>query len=118
MSTYTHTDPPTESGTTRDQRRHDAREYVHQLRVFYIHACVFAGSMVVMFVVNLATNAAAGITGEWWAWWSSWALLGWGLGVSIHGLVVRMARPRAPGPTWEERQVDKILSPEEAAPSR
>ena len=64
------------------------------------------------------TTTAAGIIGVWWAWWSAWALLGWGLGVSIHGLVVRMSRPRGSGPTWEERQIEKVLSSEEAAPSR
>ena len=118
MSTATHANPPTETGTTDNQHRDAAWEYVQQLRVFYVHASVFAGSMVIMFVVNLATNAAAGITSEWWAWWSAYALLGWGLGVSIHGLVVRMSRPRSSSPTWEERQIDRILSPEEAAPSR
>ncbi|MGB9358826.1 MAG: 2TM domain-containing protein [Acidimicrobiia bacterium] len=118
MSTTTHADPPTDTGTTDDQRREDAREYGEQLRVFSVHACVFAGSMVIMLVVNLATNAAAGIIGDWWAWWSAYALLGWGLGVSIHGLVVRMSRPRGSGPTWEERQIDKILSSEESAPSQ
>jgi hypothetical protein len=57
---------------------------------------VFAISMVVIFIVNLALNAATGITGEWWAWWSALALVGWGLGVTVHGLVVRTSRsPRS-----------------------
>ncbi len=98
---------------TDDQRREDAREYVRQLRAFYIHASVFAGSMVVIIAVNVAVNVAAGIADEWWAWWSVWALLGWGLGVTIHGLVVRMSRSGGVfGPAWEEQQVDRILSSE------
>ena len=104
---------------TDDQRREDAREYVRQLRAFYVHAGVFAGSMVVIIGVNAAVNVAAGIAGEWWAWWSVWALLGWGLGVTIHGLVVRMSRPGGVlGPAWEEQQVDKILSSKDAKPPR
>ena len=101
-----------------DQRREHAREYVRQLRAFYIHATVFAGSMVVIIVVNLAVNLAAGIAGEWWAWWSMWALLGWGIGLAIHGLVVRMSRPDGGvfGPRWEEEQVSRILSSEETDP--
>ncbi|MGI9641506.1 MAG: 2TM domain-containing protein [Acidimicrobiia bacterium] len=104
---------------TDDQRRQDAREYVRQLRAFYIHASVFAGSMVVIIAVNVAVNVSAGIADEWWAWWSVWALLGWGIGVTVHGLVVRMARPGGIlGPAWEEQQVDKILSSEDIQPHR
>ena len=71
----------------------DAAELHLQQRLAYqLHARVFAASMVLIFAVNLALNAAAGLLGEWSAWWSGWALLGWGLGVSVHGIVVRMAR--------------------------
>ena len=95
MTTSNHTGPPAAAGTPEDKRREEAWQYEYQLRVFSIHAVVFAVGMVIIFVVNLATNAAAGITGEWWAWWSAWALLGWALAVAIHGLVVRMSRPQS-----------------------
>lgn len=68
--------------------------HLRQRRAFHVHAIVFSISMVVIFTTNLAINAAAGIVGEWWAWWSVAALLGWGLGVTVHGLVVRLARPQ------------------------
>ena len=114
MST-TNTDQSTPSaGSPGDQQRQDAAAYVQQLRAFSIHGAVFAISMVGLFVVNLATNTSAGIAGEWWAWWSAWALLGWGLGVAVHGLVVRMARPQRPGSVWEERQINKLLASETA----
>jgi hypothetical protein len=93
-----------------DQRRQDARLQVQQLRAFYVHVGVFAGSMVVIFLVNLVVNLAAGIAGEWSAWWSIWALLGWGLGVAVHGLVVWASRARILGSEWEDEQVDKILA--------
>ncbi len=94
-----------------DERRVEAaRRYVQQLRDFYIHATVFAGGMVIIFLVNLATNVAAGIAGEWWAWWSAWAFVGWGLGIAVHGLVVRLNRPGVSSSTWEQRQIDKALS--------
>jgi hypothetical protein len=68
--------------------------------------------MVIIFTVNLATNAAAGILGRWSAWWSIWALVGWGIGLAIHGLVVRLARPVTSASTWERRQIERIRSPE------
>jgi hypothetical protein len=69
------------------------RQRTHEQRVFRVHAAVFAGCMVVIVLVNLALNAVAGITGEWWAWWSALALVGWGLGLTVHGLVVRAGSP-------------------------
>lgn len=95
MSTANLANPPAEPGTTHDQPTEDARLHAHQRRAFHLHASVFGVSMVLIFVVNLAINAAAGITGEWWAWWSVVAMLGWGLGVTVHGLVVRMSRPQS-----------------------
>jgi hypothetical protein len=67
--------------------------YGQQLRAFQIHAAVFAAGVVLVFLVNLIINVAAGTTGRWSAWWSGWAVIGWGLGIGVHGLVVRLSRP-------------------------
>ena len=118
MATTNHNDPPTPAATTDDHRREEARQYVHQLRAFYIHATVFAVGMVIIFVVNLAVNMAADLTGEWWAWWSIWALIGWGVAVAIHGLVLRMSRPNSSTSSWEQKQIDKILAEDDGEPLR
>ena len=110
--------PPTPAGTPGDQRTEEARQYVQQLRVFYTHATVFAVVMVIIFLVNLAVNIAANLTGEWWAWWSGWAFLGWGIGVAIHGLVVRISRPKRSTSSWEQKQIDKILADDDGGPLR
>lgn len=65
----------------------------HQRKAFHIHATVFAATMVLIVIVNLLVNLTAGITGDLGAWWSAWALLGWGIGITVHGLVVRLNRP-------------------------
>lgn len=70
-----------------------ARTYANELQVLRVHAAVCAAGLVAIVVVNLATNLAAGIADHWSAWWSVWAVLGWSLGVAVHGLVVRLARP-------------------------
>lgn len=69
------------------------RGHTHQRRAFHLHATVAAGCVLMIGVVNAALNAAAGILDEWWAWWSILALVGWSLGLSVHGIVVRLARP-------------------------
>ncbi len=91
------------------EREQAARRYVEQLRAFYVHAGVFAAGMLVMFTVNLLTNLSAGIAGEWTAWWSAWALLGWGVGIAVHGLVVRLNRPSFSPSTWEQQQIERML---------
>lgn len=91
------------------EREEAARRYVEQLRAFYVHAAVFAVGMLVMFAVNLLTNLSAGGAGDWKAWWSVWALIGWGAGIAVHGLVVRLNRPSLSATTWEQRQIDKLL---------
>jgi len=105
----TATDAPGQVEPGADEREDAARRYVHQLRVFHVHAAVFAGSMAVNILVNLLVNLSAGIAGEWSAWWSIWALIGWGAGISVHGCVVRLNRPALSASTWEQRQIDRIL---------
>lgn len=104
MSTPSNTHPPATPVTSDDERREEAREYTQQLRAFQIHAAVFAAGMVVIFLVNLLTNIAAGITGQWSAWWSGWALIGWSLGIAVHGLVVWLQRPGRPSQVWDGQQ--------------
>ena len=68
-------------------------DHPHQVRAFQAHAGVFAATMVLIFAVNLSVNLSAGIAGQWSAWWSVWALIGWSLGLAVHGLVVFLAKP-------------------------
>ena len=100
---------PTQIFQEADEREKASRRYVQQLRVFYVHAAVFAGSMTINLAVNLFVNLQAGIADEWSAWWSIWALIGWGAGIAVHGLVVRLNRPSLSSSTWEQRQIDRIL---------
>ena len=93
-----------------DDARLAAQQWVQQLRVFYAHAGAAAACLTIIFFVNLATNLAAGIAGEWSAWWSGWALIGWSAGLAVHGLVVRLNRPNAAASSWEQQQIDKVLT--------
>lgn len=70
------------------RRERVAPLHADQRRAFHVHTGVFAAGMVVIFVVNLAINVVAGIADQWSAWWSAWALIGWSLGLAVHGFVV------------------------------
>jgi hypothetical protein len=87
-----------------------AQQWVHQLRVFYTHAGVAAASLTIIFAVNLVTNLEAGLTSDWSTWWSLWALIGWTAGLAVHGLVVRLNRPKPAISSWEQQQIDRVLS--------
>lgn len=116
MSSHAH--PPAPAGATSDTIRQEARLHIRRRRAFSIHAGVYAASIAVIVAVNAVTNAAAGLTGEWWAWWSVPAVLGWGIGVTVHGLVVRLARPRSGSPDREEREIDRFLASEGVTTTR
>lgn len=85
--------PATSNTSTRSISAYD-----EQRQAFRLHAAVFASSMVVISLVNLIFNLAAGSTGDVGAWWSGWALIGWGIGVAVHGFVVWLARSTGASP--------------------
>jgi hypothetical protein len=87
------TRPLRSSEASAQQHAERDRCHAHQRRAFHLHATVAASCMLIIVVVNAALNAATGILDEWWAWWSILALVGWSLGLSVHGIVVRLARP-------------------------
>jgi hypothetical protein len=93
-----------------EEAENAARQYVRQLKALYVHAAVAAATLVVIVVVNAVTNATAGISGGWEIWWSIWAVMGWSLGLAVHALVVRLARPSHGASAWEQRQIDKVLA--------
>ena len=80
--------------------------HVEQTQAFHAHAAVFALSMTAIFAVNLLTNLAAGTASDWPAWWSAYALIGWSLGLGIHGFVVWLATPGAPAAPSHQRSHD------------
>lgn len=86
-----------------------AQEYVEQLRVFYVHAGIAAASLLMIFFINLMTNLSAGSTNDWSSWWSAWAVIGWAAGLGVHGLVVRLNRPKPAASGWEQRTIDRVL---------
>ena len=88
MTSITHSPHP-----HADDHDEAAQLHARQDQAFRIHVGVFAATMVAIFIVNFATNLAAGIADEWQAWWTVWALLGWSIGIAVHGLVVRLNRP-------------------------
>jgi 2TM domain len=83
-----------------------AKQRVEELRGFYIHALVYAIVNFGLFAINMLTSPDN--------LWFYWPLIGWGIGLTINGVVV-FANRNFLGKDWEARQLEKELAriPEE-----
>lgn len=64
---------------TEAQKIARAKQRVEVLTGFYIHAGVFAAVLAGLFVINMVTDSD---------WWVQWVLIGWGIGLAIHAVLV------------------------------
>jgi hypothetical protein len=84
-----------------------ALERVRALRGFYVHLMVYVAVSLGLIAIDWLT-APPGLT------WSYYPLVGWGVALAIHALVVFVAEG-AFGHDWEERKVEELMRQE---PSR
>lgn len=89
------------SGETEDPRYKAAKKRVEDIKGFYTHLLVYACVNAGLFLINLLTSP-----GNWWFYW---ALLGWGIGLAVHGLTVFVFEGRWLGPEWEQRKIERIM---------
>lgn len=75
-----------------------ARRHVERKLGFFIHFGVFAAVNTGLMLANLLYHPAR--------LWAFWPLLGWGIGLSFHGLAVLL---NAPGMNWKQRMIEKEM---------
>ena len=80
-----------------ERQKKAERRFGHVLG-FYIHGAVFFGVMTVLILVNVLTKTE---------WWVQWPLIGWGIGVIAHGLLVFGPFSRA-FVAWRARKIEEI----------
>ena len=80
-----------------------AQKKVKGIREFYEHLTVFILVSVVLIVINLMTSPEY--------LWFIWCLLGWGIGVVVHGLKAFGVSPFF-NKDWEERKIREIMEKE------
>ena len=84
------------SPLTYEQALKQARE----LRGFYNHLLVYVVVNTFLFAIDYLGGAED--------WWFYWPLLGWGIGVAVHGINVYLGT-RAFGADWEERKARELM---------
>lgn len=80
--------------------REEARKYVRELREFYSHVATFVVINIVLNIINWLTSPGY--------WWAKWPLLGWGIGLIMHGFSL-FGLDYFFGKDWEERKIDEIV---------
>ena len=82
-----------------DAKLRRARQHVAALKGFYIHVTVFLLVNCGLAGINFATGAP---------WWFQWPLLGWGIGLLGHAVIV-FSPVRIFGREWEERKIKEHM---------
>jgi len=77
-----------------------AIEYVRDLKGFYTHLISYVAIMGGLVLIDLLTSPDT--------FWAIWPMLGWGIGVLVHGVNV-FEMTSFFGPGWEKKQIEKRL---------
>ena len=83
----------------RDERYQRALKRVEEEKGFYSHLATYILVMGGLIILNLLTSNS-----RWWYW----PAIGWGIGLTIHGLGVFGSNIFL-GKSWEERRIRKIM---------
>jgi len=81
-----------------------AKKSVEKVKEVYIHATVFVFTMPIIIITNLKF-----VPGFHYFWF---ALLGWGMGVFLHWLVVIGFKSSLFGKDWENRKIKEAMEEE------
>ena len=83
-----------------DQEYLRAKKKVENLKSFYINLTAYISVNILLFVINYVTAKGD--------WWFIFPLVGWGIGVAIHGLVTYLDYNRSTA-NWEDRKIKELL---------
>jgi hypothetical protein len=80
-----------------------AKERVEELRGFYVHLTVYVTVNLGLFLINMLASPGS--------LWFFWPLMGWGIAVALHGLIV-FGSGRFLSADWEEKKIKEIMENE------
>ena len=95
-------EPETEMPTPQDINPDEALAFAHvrKVRAFYMHFAQYTVVIAALAAINLITSHSY--------LWFVWPMLGWGIGVAMHGMSVFNRVPFL-NASWEKAQVEKYL---------
>ena len=94
-----------ENNHIEEQRYFKAKKHVQEIKGFYGNLTAYVIFNGVFLVLNLMTSPEY--------LWFFWPLLGWGVGVIIHGMKVFNYMPFL-GKDWEEQKIQQFIEEEKS----
>ena len=92
-----------------EARYYSAKKKVNEIKGFYGNLASYIFVNVILLVINLVTSPEY--------LWFFWPLLGWGIGVIVHGMVVFQWLPFF-GKDWEEKKINEFMDIENKTKER
>ncbi|TAG70095.1 MAG: histidine kinase [Burkholderiales bacterium] len=89
--------------TSYDVALRRARKKAKEIREFYMNVVAYCVVIPVLWLINIFSPGP---------WWAQWATVGWGLGLTIHGLTV-FADGTFFGTAWEEKKIAELMANEQ-----
>lgn len=86
-----------------DKRYERAKKRVEELKSFYIHLAVYITVNIALFILNMLTSPND--------LWFVFPLLGWGIGLSVHFVVVILGGKW--GSKWEDKKIKELMEKDE-----
>ena len=80
-----------------------AKKKVEKLKSFYTHLFIYIAVNIGLFLIDIISSPGA--------LWFYWPLIGWGIGVAIHGLNV-LGIEKLLGKNWEEKKIKELMGKE------
>lgn len=94
-----------ETNNQNDERYFKAKKRVEEIKGFYGNLTAYIIINIGFLIVNLLTSPNQ--------LWFYWPMIGWGIGVVIHGMKVFNYMPFL-GKDWEEQKIKEFLDKEKA----
>lgn len=83
-----------------EQSKHDrGRKRIADLKAFYVHAFVFVAVTASLAALNIALGSP---------FWILWVLLGWGIGLGFHAVLI-FGKGVGVVSRWEERKLKALM---------
>lgn len=86
-----------------DKRYERAKKRVEELKSFYIHLTVYITVNIALFILNMLISPKD--------LWFVFPLLGWGIGLSVHFVVVILGGKW--GSRWEDKKIKELMEKDE-----
>ena len=83
----------------KDEKYLKAKRRVQNLKAFYLHLTVYILVNIMLFVINLSSDAGN--------WWFLYPLGGWGIGLLVHGITTFAYGFF--GSDWEQKKINQYM---------